>query len=243
MWWAWKCLITDYYAILVPANALQAPGSSESKRSVPMSDLTRRGHSTVSSYLSIGDQPWYCFWNSTINEFWIFLDDDSDGSNSSTVTGASSTSSSSTITTSYSTPSSTATGGTSASSPMYMTPVATSFASMTSAAPSETTSNGYWNGSKKKRETSGGGSTNFPRLVKMLEKRKPSANVPPYCQQMQVLNNWQIMPIPNIPTIAIEEKDYAAATSGSKKRHAAPSESSDTMQELGSNCVCEWFSP
>jgi hypothetical protein len=206
-----------------------------------MSDLTKRGSNDPPSYLNIGDQPWYCFWNSTINEFWIFLDEYSDGSNTSTVSSVSSKSTSPPVTTSHGVASSTASGGTSASSPMYMTPAATSFASMTSPAPSETTSNGYWNGSKKKRQTSGGGSTDFPKLVKMLEKRKPSSNVPPYCQQMQVLNNWQIMPIPNIPTVAIEEKDYAAATSGVDKRAVAP-EASDTTQELSSNCYCEWFS-
>lgn len=73
----------------------------------------------------------------------------------------------------------------------------------------------------------------------MVEKRKPDQNVQPYCQQMQVLNNWQIMPIPTVPTICIEEDEFGAAAtanSGNKIKRG------DTVQQLGSNCVCEWFS-
>lgn len=75
----------------------------------------------------------------------------------------------------------------------------------------------------------------------MVEKRKPDSNIPPYCQQMQVLNNWQIMPIPNVPTIAIEESEYnPTGTPGANKM--AIRKRSDTVQELSSNCICEWFS-
>jgi len=103
----------------------------------------------------------------------------------------------------------------------------------------------YWNGSKRKRQTTQIGAPGiFPKLVKMVEKRKPDSNVQPYCQQMQVLNNWQIMPIPTVPTICVTEDEYnpAAATDGGTKRMARLKRSPDTVAQLSSNCICEWFS-
>jgi len=61
---------------------------------------------------------------------------------------------------------------------------------------------------------------------------------------MQVLNDWQIVPIPTVSTVAIEESEYtttAVATAGNSKR-AAVEGTPDTVEELGSNCVCEWYS-
>lgn len=153
---------------------------------------------------------------------------------------------SSTITTGYAS----ATNGqqSSATSAMHATDASTTnTASQSVVNPSYPTSyaDPYWTGSKRKREASSVGSPgNFPRLVKMVEKRKPHSNIQPYCQKMQVLNNYQIMPIPTVPTICIEENEYdpAAATQGGSKRRAVHKRSPDTMTQLGSNCICEWFS-
>lgn len=123
---------------------------------------------------------------------------------------------------------------------MYGTEATSLDPAMTTPFPSEPTDVGYWPGSKRKRDpTNMVGGSLFPKLVKMVEKRKPDNNVQPYCQQMQVLNNWQIMPIPDIPTIPIEEKEYDANGS---RRMALRKRSADTVQQLGSNCICEWFS-
>ena len=161
---------------------------------------------------------------------------DADGDQYSSSSTATTMTSGSSVATS---PSSSSTG-TTASLPMGATAATTSAPAMTTPYPSEPTDDGYWNGSKLKRQATNAGSTNFPKLVKMVEKRKPDNNVSPYCQQMQVLNNWQIVPIPNIPTICVSESEYApaAATGGGKKAVRR----GDTIQQLGSNCVCEWFS-
>jgi len=74
----------------------------------------------------------------------------------------------------------------------------------------------------------------------MVEKRKPDDNVPPYCQQMQVLNDWQIVPIPNVPTVAIAESEYSATATSARRRMVK--RGPDAAQEMGSNCICEWFS-
>jgi hypothetical protein len=220
---------------IVPAEALSPP--SEKKRSVPAAHLKERTNWEDPDWLKIGDQPWYCYWNSTVSEFWVFLDQDINDWDSWAAT--------STITTGYSTATSSQSSATSAShAPDAAT---TNPASKGSPPPSYPTTynDPYWNGSKRKRQTTQIGSPDiFPKLVKMVEKRKPHSNVQPYCQQMQVLNNWQIMPIPTVPTICVEEDEYnpAAATSGGSKRMARRRRSPDTVSQLSSNCICEWFS-
>lgn len=76
----------------------------------------------------------------------------------------------------------------------------------------------------------------------MVEKRKPDDNVQPYCQQMQVLNNWQIMPIPDVPTICIEELDFGPIPTGNSRMGKRGTDIGTTVQQLGSNCICEYSS-
>lgn len=224
---------TSLTLVPVPADALSPP--DEKKRSVPAQHLAERQTWDDSNWLKVGDQPWYCFWNSTISEFWIFLNQDIDDSGASATTS----SDTSTITTpsnpyftkSYSTSSATVslTESSTVMDPSKSTP-----------SPSIPTKS-YANGKVKRQATQIGSSGFFPKLVKMVEKRKPHSNVQPYCQQMQVLNNWQILPIETVPTICIDESEYnpAAATStGYGKTKRSPEE----IQQMGSNCICEWFS-
>ena len=129
------------------------------------------------------------------------------------------------------------------SGPQIYGPLATSpDVTLPTPAPSEQTGGAYWTGTgKKSRRDANVSSPSFPKLAKMVEKRKPNDNVQPYCQQMQVLNDWQIMPIPDVPTVSIEESDYSqAAATGDSRR--AVKRNTDTVQQLSSNCLCEWFS-
>ncbi|EXJ87818.1 hypothetical protein A1O1_04745 [Capronia coronata CBS 617.96] len=223
---------------ILPSDALPPPAPS--KRSIAASQLARRDAGETGGFLNVGDQPWYCFWNSTINEFWVFLGQDMDGN-------ATSSNSTSSITSVASTSTAAPSHGTSAASPTRLTEATSSQGPFpTTPYPSEPTGGASWTGTKPARlrraATTNAGAYEFPKLVKMVEKRKPDNNVQPYCQQMQVLNNWQIVPIPTVPTIAIEESDYgpASATAGSKM--AMRRQAGDTIQQLGSNCICEWFS-
>ncbi|KIW23830.1 uncharacterized protein PV07_11999 [Cladophialophora immunda] len=222
--------------IIVPADQL-SPEPGSMKRSVSGPELAERGMGGYwgVNYLSVGDKPWYCFWNSSVSEFWVFLDQNMDDAYETY-------SSSSTITSASSRPTSAGPLSASYSGPGYGTGPTTTPASATTPYPSEPTDDDdYWPGTKVKRQATVG-SPDFPKLVKMVEKRKPDNNVQPYCQQMQVLNNWQIMPIPNVPTICIEESDYSAPTSGPSKRMVMPRRSPNSVEQLGSNCICEWFS-
>lgn len=214
--------------------------SAQDKRSVPAAQLARRDPSWSGDFLHVGDKPWYCYWNSTINEFWVFLGQDMNNGTSSSSTTAS-------ITSVASTTSKVSPHGTSAASPTHPTQATSSVPVPTTPHLSEPTGPGaYWPSSKaenaRRQASTTIGPTDFPKMVKMVEKRKPGDNVQPYCQQMQVLNNWQIVPIPTVSTIDIEESEYsaAAATAGSKR--FMNKRSMDTVQQLGSNCICEWFS-
>jgi hypothetical protein len=207
-----------------------------SRRSVSRQDLVGRSYwGDDDDYLGIGDKPWYCFWNSTISEFWIFLDQnvaDTDPTDpSSTITSATNDATSTPLNAmSYD------------SGPLYGSQSTTPNPANTTPPPSNPTDEAYWTGpSRKSKRQASAGSPYFPKLAKMVEKRKPDDNVQPYCQQMQVLNNWQIVAIPDIPTICITESDYQASATGGS-RMAARKRDPDTVSQLASNCICEWFS-
>jgi len=81
----------------------------------------------------------------------------------------------------------------------------------------------------------------------MVEKRKPldpnEVHVEPYCQKMQVLDNWEIVPIPTVETLCIEEIQYqSAASTGTTNKKARSDDLRDVVLDLESYCVCEWTS-
>lgn len=215
------------------------PPQKKDRRSISAHHIRRSVYQgPENEYLSVGDQPWYCFWNATVEEFWVFLEQDVNPS-STTTSGAMQTSPpSSPITSAPSGMTATATGATYTGGP----PAAATTQTNTNTYTSVPTGNPYtWPAPKVKRSSpysDGNPSGAFPKLVKMVEKRKPHSNIQPYCQQMQVLNNWQIMPLPDVPIIQIEEAEYAQPT-GSRNRRIMKK---DSTQELESNCICEWFS-
>ncbi|ETI25532.1 hypothetical protein G647_02305 [Cladophialophora carrionii CBS 160.54] len=224
--------------IIVPEDQLSPPEYMD-KRSPIAPELSGRGMGywgDEDNYLNIGDKPWYCFWNSTISEFWIFLDQNMDDTNEIDNASSTITSASSTHTTAHSYAMSSTSG------PKYGSEATSQNPSLTTPYPSEPTEEAYWTGGSKVRRQASVGSPNFPKLAKMVEKRKPEDNVEPYCQQMQVLNNWQIMPIPDVPTICIEESDYNSAAATGGGRLTRRKRNGNTVQQLGSNCICEWFS-
>ncbi|KAJ9493986.1 hypothetical protein LTR99_010921 [Exophiala xenobiotica] len=231
--------------VIFPNDAISLPaaGTKRSKRSVSITQLSKRDDGNagdpdwMSTYLEVGQTPWFCFWNSTISEFWIFLGQDMDNNTSSASTTAASS-----MQTGPPPQSSSAAYSGPYGSPMYTPPATQSSQdppSQTTSAPSEKSSDGFWDGSKVRRRSSSS-SSNFPKLVKMVQKRKPGSNVQPYCQQMQVLNNWQIMPIPDVPTVTIQEDEYASQPTSAARMAIRPR--ADMTEQLGSNCICEWFS-
>lgn len=103
--------------------------------------------------------------------------------------------------------------------------------------------------SKKKRsyETKAPNMQDYPKLVKMVEKRKPMDNstdyVQPYCQMMQVLDDWSIVPIYSQLPIVIDEVQYPASTPApGMKRSIFPDPDRNVVADLESYCICEWTS-
>lgn len=98
---------------------------------------------------------------------------------------------------------------------------------------------------KRSYETSAADMKDYPKLIKMVEKRKPADDsvdhVQPYCQKMQVLDDWSIVPIYSEPTICIEEVQYPTSTDNGEKRLVRKAQR-DVVSDLESYCICEWTS-
>lgn len=209
--------------------------------------------------LEPAQQPWFCFWNSTINEFFIYLNEDApEEPSSTTATYAkyakhTTISEYSPITTPFTDDSATSglalqeltvTTGTSPPSP-----TATTFQAYNPTYPGRAANPTSTSGSKKRSyESSASNISNYPKLIKMVEKRKPldpnEIHVEPYCQKMQVLDNWEIVPIATVETICIEEIQYptSAFTGIDDKRKSKRDEFRDVVSDLESYCICEWTS-
>lgn len=208
------------------------------KRSLPLGQLSQRGWPPAQfGYLAIGESPWYCFWNQTVGEFWIFLEKEWDGSSASSTTAAAM----SMVTPTPSYPP-TSGYGISFTPEQSLTATTTMAGGDPNAAP---TSAPTWDGHKRRGFPAIGSSPDFPKFVKMVEKRKPQFNIQPYCQQMEVKANWQIVPKQDVPTVCIEETEYAPPKpTGNDKRWAGrfPKRAADSVNQMESMCICEWES-
>jgi len=162
-----------------------------------------------------GQQPWFCWFNQTVLEFFIYP-------NKNTTTGP---------------------GGSmpTATSPANVGVASTTLSTSTHrqlpAWPSITP------GSKARRDANDGADNwrdnypDYPRYIKLGEKRKPgAAQVPPYCQQMDILDDGQIVPAINSQVIDIVEIEPEAATN-----YRRDIDNDGTPASLSSNCVCEWL--
>lgn len=234
----------------MPEDALGVPNE---KRTVP-DEVVRR---SVASYdgtpLKPSDKPWFCFWNSTISEFFIYVNVAAPDEVSSTSqheyekwTGSATA------------PKTTAAALLATTSVAMMQEVTTATTAPTQAPttflaygptyPGATATTAF---TKRSYETSQANVSNYPKLIKMVEKRKPADGgdpddyVQPYCQMMQVLDDWSIEPITTMPTVCIEEKLYATSTTSATndKRALQPRwVERDVVSDLESYCICEWTS-
>ncbi len=72
--------------------------------------------------------------------------------------------------------------------------------------------------------------------MKVEEKRKPGGNSAPYCQQMQVLDNNQIVPVPSVARILIQETEDIDAPYRNRFRRRGD------IEDVSRDCCCEWIS-
>jgi len=228
-------------ASIVPPNAMD---ESPSKRSIHESELFRRdgrhqGPGMRRQTAEVGDRPWFCFWNQTVVEFFIYLTQ-----NTTEFQNGWDTSSSSAVVNTQSL------GAVAAS-----TSTSEALSSQTTAAPTSLPSPRSYHGYNHKRGFgASNGYADFPRFIKLEEKRVPRNNPQPYCQQMQILADGSIVPA-GTANILIEENDNAPAAATSAA--ATSSATSNTQahrrswfdQDLArrqsddsTTCCCEWLS-
>lgn len=181
--------------------------------------------STRRQRVPTGDQPWFCYWNSTLLEGFIYIQQN--------------VSANASVTTSW-TASATATplSSTSASSPLPSSPP-----TMTMTGSSVPTA--YPSGSSTSSPLLGGQGfdpwkalTLYPYVVK-LEERRIAGSPQPYCQKKQILDDYQVGDLPF--TVMLDESDpgwRAYASSGLRVRSHFKHER--TM--VSGSCHCQWTS-
>ncbi|KAH7078022.1 hypothetical protein BKA63DRAFT_509514 [Paraphoma chrysanthemicola] len=183
-----------------------------------------------------GDYPWYCFWNSTYIEGYIYVDDNSTAA-------------------SYTAFPTNAPSG----SPSASYDLAGFLATASSAAPASLTGSNSPSGATPtpppavRRDAQSDASLPprippYPRIVKIEERRLPNSPQP-YCQQMVLLDNGRIAPALNgndgPKKILLQEVDPSyekyfqarATPTGNAKREVGLFERSDPSDA----CHCQWM--
>jgi len=213
-----KPMLSKLNSFLVPAEALN--NYSASKRSLSVDDVAAR--SVPNGQIGkLGDQPWFCWFNQTILEFFIYPEQNT----TSSTTSAS--------------PSSTSMPHNGAGPSSYPTnlnrPSYTSAYSSSPSWPAQREKRHYGYGYDERYSRESASLANYPLWIKMEEKRKPENNIQPYCQQMRVLDSGLIVPQEGVSIINVTEIE--PSSSSTQKRGSMDG----STTELGSNCVCEWL--
>lgn len=205
----------------MPAEALSS--YNPSKRSVAGIDVAAR--STEPGRMGqVGDRPWFCWFNQTILEFFIYLDYNTTSAVSNSAFSAPFTSMPRN-----------GMGSSTFPAGLYPPSATTGHASPQSTWPPQERRRAYnyQHDGVDRRNTVY--ATNYPLWIKLEEKRKPEHNVQPYCQQMRILETQMIVPQEGVPIINVSE------TEPSESGHYKRTSMDGSTTSLGSNCVCEWL--
>lgn len=186
------------------------------------------------TYIDDDDKPWYCFWNGTVLEGFIFVTEDLAGSTTETP-----------ISSNYSSVSSD--GNEAAASTMVETAdsLVPTFMIDPSSVPSPpAATSGPW---KKRQETTpapvgitSSGLIKYPKEIKIEERRNFQNSVQPYCQQMGLSEDKIVVKLDEV------EKSPASMTGSSYNRRRGWSGIFSIFKrstdEWSSSCGCEWIS-
>lgn len=169
-----------------------------------------------------GDTPWYCIWNSTFIEAFVYVQQ-----NTSAASSAVSTAGTPTPTGSASPASSYATPAPTSSSPSTGTVAPTTTTAVPTVERRGSDSDIQW----------------YPRIVK-IEERRMSTKETPYCQKMQLLDNGEMVAVPDskgnpiIVQLSESDPDYDNYKNGGSSKS---SKRSLYRREDPSNaCHCQW---
>lgn len=209
----------DYYdkIVIVPENSF----SSHSKRHLSESEIFERGMDWAEGSVAVaGAKPWFCVWNATVIEVFIYMQQNTTEAQAAAAASTSAAAVSLTTvysTTVYSTSTTVSSGSTSTTSQSSIAGYGGGAAQSTSNPygidqeydnsndnsnpnPHDSSSPsppGPDDPHHNRRGVSNDPNINptYPRVVKVEEKRKSSNAISPYCQQYQVLNDGTAGPL------------------------------------------------
>ena len=185
------------------------------KRSIPYNDIAKMKDDWRQTNATAGDQPWFCWFNQTLLEFYLYTLQDLN-TTSSTTTAATPTS-----TSMY------ASQGLFDSSTTYNPSVVPSI--LRSSWPTQAV--------KFKRDDDNDEyDATYPLQIKMTMKRVPHPNsVRAYCQQMRILNTGEMVPQEGVDIVPVDET--WTMSSSSKKRDVGMFHHNSKRYQVG--CCCE----
>ncbi|KAH8423844.1 uncharacterized protein LDX57_001601 [Aspergillus melleus] len=173
---AWTFFSLFDKLVIVPQDTF--PSNAASKRSIPEDEVLATSYYRKKAAQS-GDKPWFCWWNSTVMEFFLYANETTKESRDS------------------------------------------SGATLLEAEPSAT--------SKSKA------TPDYPRRIKMEEKRDYPEAQAPYCQQMQVMDNGSIQTV-SPATIQIKEMEPTPTTT--MKGVGSMTQTYTAKAQYASVCYC-----
>lgn len=228
---AWFFQVPYDKVVIVPSTGLTSTSSKKRRSSPAPGDFQRKQTAQA------GDKPWFCYWNNTLLETFIYPNQSItyNGNNGSSTPSFSSASA--TITSSSSS---------SSSAPAYK---------QQNYDPSSSVSSTMTSSSASPTGTSIPDLTPFlPTVLKLEERRIPEGElaIVPYCVQMQILNDGSAAPVMNSTgqpvTIYINETEPTFASMSSKRSVILyDTEDSSMMaprfiekRQSSTSCSCEW---
>ncbi|MCJ1386648.1 hypothetical protein MMC17_009774 [Xylographa soralifera] len=158
--------------VVLPETFSQAPGKRAASEAVTESFVSeRQSYDYQNRFPPVepGQKPWFCFWNGTILEGFIYVTENISSSHTNTTN-------------------------------MVQSLLSSAIASPT--ASSATPSSSYYANSREhhdRRDSDWPAAmpTIYPNVVKIEERRNVTNAVQPYCQQMQILDDLSVVPLPN----------------------------------------------
>lgn len=220
-----------YYNKLVIVEESAFPAgvatANEKRQGWSYSDLDQW---TQRKQIAAGSKPWFCYWNGTFLEGFIYSQDKAVTANTSSATSTRASSS-------------TAALSITSSGPSYTPSSSTLFTTTVSGASTTATLTAAASTSVATPESSTLAA--FGYVVKIQERRLENSEAAPYCQQMQILDDGSAGLLTdidgNVVSFALPETDPSYSAYASAYASASPS-STGTPEYIPGGCLCQWWS-
>ena len=165
-----------------------------------------------------GDMPWFCFWNGTLLEGFIYVTENISSSQTNTTN-------------------------------MVQSLLSSVVASPTTSSANPSSSNyAKFREHHDKRDPVWPSAmpTIYPNVVKIEERRNATNSVQPYCQQMQILDDMSVVPLPNTTSVTRITIDEDESTPERRSLDGSTEQLDvrwrNQRRDSYSPCSCEWLS-